>query len=570
MSALRTLEPLVPVRSAGAGPALALAAGLVAMLVAGGSAAQAARLEAHVTYLAGGSVYVDAGRLEGLREGDSLVVVRGGKAIAWLRASFLSSHRTSCDTLRTLAPIQVGDLAGFVTSVPGPTAAGGDTAAAVARTLPVPASPAPGVPAFTTALGVASSVVAPAVPRARVAHRARGLRGRIGARFLTVQSEGGGRLTRPALDLRLDGASLGGTPFDLAVDFRGRRVTQSSPGRVTLNSDRGLFYRFSLATHDLVGHYRLTIGRQLSPALAPVSLFDGALVERRGARWNAGFFSGTQPEPLRLGMSGAIVQGGGYAEWHQPAGAARRWSVTGGAITSYDHGNTNREFGFLQTFYLDRVLSATLSQEVDVNRGWKRELGQPAYQATGTFLTTNVRVGSALSLRIGFDTRRSVLLYRDRTTPENLFDDRYRQGGWGGALLDVARHVRLTGDVRTHSIAGAQRQNGWTGGAEGYRITPLNVTVRARYSRLTGASIENTLASIGLGLDPLAGVHVEAVAGRRTTKDLVRAVREQMQWQSADLDLTLVRSAYLNASFESDAGGFSPSRQAYLGLSWRF
>lgn len=547
-----------------------MVAALVVSLVICGSAAQAARVEARVTYLAGGSVYVDAGRLEGLREGDSLVVVRGGKAIAWLRASFLSSHRTSCDTLSTLAPIQVGDLAGFVTGISGLAAAGGDTTATVAGAPPAIASPSPAVLVTTLHPVIPSSATAPVSAPPPVARRAGPLRGRIGARFLTVQSDRGGRLTQPALDLRLDGVSLGGAPLDLAVDFRGRRVTQSSPGRATLNSDRGLFYRFALATHDQAGRYRLTVGRQLSPALAPVNLFDGALVERRGARWNAGLFSGTQPEPLRLGMSGAIVQGGGYAEWHQPAGAARRWTISGGAISSYDRGNTNRDFGFLQGFYLGRALSATLSQEVDVNRGWKRELGQPAYQATGTFLTTNLRVGSALALRAGYDNRRNVWLYRDHITPENLFDDRYRQGGWGGALLDIAHHVRLTGDARTSSIAGARRQDGWTGGVEGYRITPLNLTARARYSRLTGAGMENTLASFSAGLDPLTGLHVEVAAGRRTTKDLLRAVLEQTRWQSAGLDLTLVRSAYLSASFESEAGGVSRSRQSYLGLSWRF
>jgi hypothetical protein len=385
-----------------------------------------------------------------------------------------------------------------------------------------------------------------------------------------VQSDRGGRLTQPALDLRLDGASLGGAPLDLAVDFRGRRVTQSIPGQATLSTGRGLFYRFSLATRDLGGRYRITLGRQLSPALAPVNLFDGALVERRGARWNAGFFSGTQPEPLRLGMSGAIVQGGVYAEWHQPEGDARRWSVTGGAITSYDHGNTNRDFGFLQAFYLDRVLSATLSQEMDVNRGWKRDVGQPALQATGTFATTNVRVGPALSLRAGYDNRRNVWLYRDRTTPENLFDDRYRQGGWGGALLDVAHHLRLTGDARTSSIAGAQRQNGWTGGVEGYRIAALNLALRARYSRLTGSGLENSLASYGAGLDPLGWAHVEVTGGQRTTRDPLAGIQERSRWLGGDLDVTLPGRAYLNASYEDDSGGSSPMRQAYFGLSWRF
>jgi hypothetical protein len=570
LSPRRITDASRPVRRPRAGPALALAAAFVVLSMTCGSAAQAARAEARVTYLAGGSVYVDAGRLEGLREGDSLVVVRGGKAIAWLRASFLSSHRTSCDTLRTLEPIRLGDLAGFVTSLSGPAVAGRDTTAVAAGAPLAAVSPSPVVPAPSLLPGVPSSAAGPAVAPPRVVRRAGPLRGRIGARFLTVQSDRGGRLTQPAFDLRLDGVSLGGAPFDLALDFRGRRVIQSSPGRATLNSDRGLFYRFALATHDRAGHYRFTVGRQLSPSLAPVNLFDGALVERRGARWNVGLFSGTQPEPLRLRMSGAIVQGGGYAEWHQPAGAAQRWTLSGGAISSYDHGNTNRDFGFLQGFYLGRVLSATLSQEVDANRGWKRELGQPAYQATGTFLTTNVRAGSALSLRAGYDNRRNVWLYRDRITPENLFDDRYRQGGWGGALLDVAHHVRLTGDARTSSIAGARRQDGWTGGVEGYRFTPLNLAARARYSRLSGAGMENTLASFSVGLDPRAGLHLEAAAGRRTTKDLIRAVLEQTQWQSADLDLLLMRTAYLNASFESEAGGFGRSQQAYFGLSWRF
>jgi hypothetical protein len=511
--------------------------------------------EAKVAYISGGTIYVDAGREEGLREGDSLEVVRGGRTIAWLRVSFLSSHKASCDTLRTLTPLAVGDVTRFAVAGGAPgvsrdtTAA--DTSGGVRLAVPAGQAPRPAAPAAK-----------PRGPRL--------LHGRVGARFLGVQTSGGGRLTQPALDLRLDAARLGGAPLDLVVDFRGRRVTSTFPGQPATSDNRGLVYTFSLTAHDVPGRYRFTVGRQLSPSLAPVNLFDGALAERRGERWDVGFFSGAQPDPLRLGVSGAVLQGGGYVAWHQPTGSLRRWALTGGAITSYDHGNTNRDFGFLQGFYLDSRLSAWLEQEVDVNRGWKRDLGQPALAATGTFASANLRLDPRVSLNAGYDNRRSVWLWRDRTTPENLFDDRFRQGAWGGMVVDLVRHLRLLGDLRTSSIGDAQRQNGWTGGVEGYRIARFNLALRARYSRLTGAGLENTLASFGAGFDPAVWLHVEGTAGQRATKDVFSTAEERTRWESGELDVTLARRAYWNGSFEVDQGGLSPLRQGYTGLSWRF
>jgi hypothetical protein len=544
--------------------ALPLVAALTWALVFAPSAAHAGQGSAKIVYLSGATIYVDAGRDRGLREGDSLQVVRGGATIAWLRVSYLSSHKASCDTLRTFAPLKIGDVANFtLLATPG----GGAGGAAVADSLAADT----GATGRRGAAGVSAKPAPPGAPRAPTrAHGAGLLRGRVGARFLTVQTSGGGHLTQPALDLRIDGSKLAGAPLDLAVDFRGRRLTSAFPGQAAVSENRGLFYTFSLTAHDVPGRYRLTLGRQLSPALAPVNLFDGGLAERRGERWDFGFFSGTQPDPRQLGLSGAIMQGGGYISWHQPGGSVRRWSLTSGAITSYDHGNTNRDFGFLQGFYVDRRLSASLDQEMDVNRGWKRELGQPALAATGTFLSANLRLGPALSLRGGYDNRRSVWLFRDRTTPENLFDDRFREGAWGGTVLDLLHHLRLLGDVRTSSIGNAQRQNGWTGGLEGYRIARLNLALRGRYSRLTGADMENTLSSFGAGLDPTVWLHVEGTAGRRTTKDVFSTAEERTRWESGELDLMLGRRAYWNGSFEVDHGGSSPTRQAYSGLSWRF
>ena len=500
-----------------------------------------------VTYLAGGTVYLGAGAEDGLATGDTVTVLHGGTTIAWLRVSAVSSHRASCDTLRTLEPVNVGDTAVFTGHERPPA--------------PTPVAPDSTGTSADTTRGTRKS--------ARPAW-AEHLHGRVGARYLSVDTRGAGTIRQPALDFRLAGTDVGGAPVDLGLDLRGRRVTFERAGGGTETDDRTRIYQLSVATHAASGRWRLSLGRQISPSLSPVNLFDGALAETRGQRWSVGLFSGTQPEPTLMGFSSQIVQGGGYVEAHQRGDSERRWSVGGGAVSSYQGGQPNRDFGFAQVFYLDRVLSAFGAQELDLNRGWKRALGEPALSATSTYLNANLRVVQGVSLRAGFDNRRNVRLYRDRVTPETEFDDRWRQGAWGGLGLDVAGHLRLGGDGRTSVIGGGQRLNGWSGSAELYRLGPVDGVLRARFSRAKGAGIESDLLSLGLGLDPLPLSHVEVTGGLRRTKDPLAGTLEDTRWTAVDLDVALARRLYLDGTYEDDRGGLGAGSQLYTGLSWRF
>ena len=54
------------------------------------------RREVRITYITGSSVYVDAGRNQGLREGDRLEVVRGDEVVGVLTLTFLSTNKASC------------------------------------------------------------------------------------------------------------------------------------------------------------------------------------------------------------------------------------------------------------------------------------------------------------------------------------------------------------------------------------------------------------------------------------------------------------------------------------------
>ena len=116
---------------------------------------------------------------------------------------------------------------------------------------------------------------------------------------------------------------------------------------------------------------RLTVGRQVSGNLAPIGVLDGVLGEVHGSHWTTGVFAGTEPEPIDLNFSTSITEFGAYIERHGEPGASTPLAVTLGASDSYDQGQANREFGFLEVSYLSPRFTTLATQEVDYYRGWK-------------------------------------------------------------------------------------------------------------------------------------------------------------------------------------------------------
>jgi hypothetical protein len=325
----------------------------------------------------------------------------------------------------------------------------------------------------------------------------------------------------------------------------------------------------SATVHDVAAHRQLTIGRQSASVLTAISLFDGVLAEAGNGRFGIGLFSGVQPEPVGMGFSSDILQHGAFVQWHQTPLAARRWNVTTGGVTSTQGGQPNRDFLFAQGSYGDGRTWLWLSQEMDVNRGWKRALGEPALSATNTFFNGRTQLARALSVSGGYDNRRSVRLYRDRLTPETEFDDRYRQGGWLGLSVTPGR-LRFDGDARATGGAPGSRSTTWTMSAEASRLSRLNASLKARISRYGSDAVISHLLSLGLGLQPSAHVRVELSGGERLTRNALNDLDESARWEQVDMDVTLARRWYLNGSFDRTHGVYEDTRQEYVGLSWRF
>lgn len=501
---------------------------------------------ARVTYISGASVYLDAGSRAGLREGSVAEVVRGGARVAELVVAFISSSRASC-TVRSGALPSIGDSVRFVPVVQ-----------VVVRSDSAPA-------ARTSA-----------TPSRRVARRTPPIRGRLGVRYfqMNLTGETSSRLSQPAFDARLDGPNLGGSPLGLTVDVRAYRGSRTRPGadQPTERTSVTRVYQTALYWHRADSPTRVTLGRQFSSALASVGLFDGIAVDIDRVHWSAGAFSGTQPEPANFGFSSDVREAGGYLQWHNASGRGPNWSLTTGAVGSYARGEIDREFIYLQGMLNSRRFSLYAAEELDINRGWRSEAEGSATTPTSTYAMARWSLSDAFSIQGGFDSRRSVRLYRDFINPEIEFDDSFREGAWGGFMLSAfGSRLRASGDARISKGGAAGKATSYTGSLGVARLTPLGLGAQLRTTVYDGLMAAGTLRSASLEVNPYGVLRLQASAGMRDDHSpLTAGTDRRTTWFGGDADLGIGRSLYLMLSTYQESLAQQKSVHSQVSLSWRF
>ena len=507
---------------------------------------------ASVTYISGQSVYIGAGRTDGIREGMSLEVVRGAAVIATIRVAFLSSHSSSCETVASTAPPAVGDSVRYHPAIDAVTIAAADSASALGESRP------------------------------RRMSWQRPIRGHVGLRYLSIAQPNIARaspLTQPSADVYVQATRIAGTPLGFVIDGRGRRTigAQSATGAL---DERTLVYQASIELAHEGSGARLSVGRQYSTALSSVSLFDGVTLELNRPWWSAGGFSGVQPDVATMSYSTDIREAGGYLQLHNEPDGSVPWSLTTGAVSSRDLRQLNREYGFAQVTASSGFVSLYATQEVDFNRGWKRAAGEPEFSPTSTFATVLIRLTDGFSLQGGVDNRRNVRLYRDFVSPETEFDDAFREGLWAGANLSLFQRIRIGGDARLSRGGVAGEAEYYTGSFGLGPLTPVGLEAHLRSTNYRTSNTTGWLHSWSAGLDPFGLVRLEVNGGLRTQRLVATIapatsltpspVLSDTRWIGATVDISLGRSWYLLASGTRDGSGVDLTNQIYGSLVFRF
>jgi hypothetical protein len=509
--------------------------------------------QAHVTYVTSRTVYVDAGTDAGITEGMRLDIIRAGLVVATLKATYLSTQRTSCEITSSTVAIVVGDTVRF---------------------LPAQA------PAAASASDSSTGHVSSELPRESPAMllKTLGFRGRVGLRQLMIaqRDSGSASLSQPAADVRLDASSIAGSVIGLTLDVRGRHTTASGIGGLTTPTTTATVYQAALTLNSRGERLRATLGRQYADALASVSLFDGLTASWEQPRWSVGAMAGVQPEPVQLGLSSALREYGAFATVRAAPGSTTVWSLTSGAVGSYQGSEINREFLVEQATIRTRRASLYVVQEIDANRGWKRAAGQSALSPTSTFALLRVDAAQDLSLIAGVDGRRNVLLIRDRGTPESAFDDAMRRGAWGGLDASVSSHVRLGADARLSDDGSGRTARSWTGSLNVFGLTTLGVGGRLR-STIYSTDVSTGMMHVAaLSVGSIGPARVELNGGLRSERfpsapgDTSSVARNNVRWFGADADIGIAGSWYLLISTTRQRGGWEGSDQVYTSLTYRF
>ena len=515
---------------------------------------------ATVTFLSGTEVYVGAGRKEGLIEGSELSVVRHDSVVSILRVKFIASHQSSCEVIRGVTNLAVGDAVRFVPRLPPAGTGTNETA-----------------------------------QRPRGPHRLSGpgIHGRVGLRYLRATSTATGDssaaetatgFNQPSFDLRMNGLSLGGTSMGLSVDLRTRRTTTSSTGQPDIVDGRTRVYQAAVFWGAPGAGFRTVAGRQFLTAVTSVSLFDGGLIELNGPRVTFGAFGGLEPDAASMGFSNDIQDYGGYVEFHNRPGTLTSWTVTTGAVGSLEASHANREFGFLQANVSNSHFAFYGLQEVDYYPWWKVQLGEKQFSFTSEYVNALIRPSSWLSFNGSYDNRRSVRLYRDTQNPETAFDDAYRQGYSGG--FQVSGHkAYVGGDWRRSTGGTAGAADSYTGLFGLDRVTRVNLGLSIRatlYQNQNDSTLNNPgarrtigqLYSWRLGMDPVSLLHIDLNGGLRREDNPTTTALQKSQWLGLDVDASVARSWFVSFSGlrQSDPAnpGTITTTQLYASVTWRF
>jgi hypothetical protein len=531
------------------------------------SVASANQSPFRVKYRSAANVYLDGGRAQGLRVGDHLEVVDGA-VVAELEVVYVAEMSASCTVLSEKRSVRPGDVARLTSRGPAPP-----------ETTSAAAAVAPAIAPRTASLAVAAPAAAPpGPPLARV-------RGSASAGYYQAwdQSESDYDFQERTARLDLGLYDITGRPLSFSLrgrsrqDVRSRSLSERTPSSV--RTDR--LYEVALRYEPRSDQFGIEVGRIGIHRFVGIGYLDGALARYQPLRGlQVGAFGGRVAEVDSLSFDDRGQKYGGFVQL-APGGrySSRGYDVMLAFVRENADGEMSREYLSLESrFGNGSRWSLFQRAELDLNRGWRKDVSGKSYQLSNVSFSGNLRMTSTASAYLSYDGLRNYRYFRNRIVPEEVFDDLLYQGlragfnvarpggfgataGFGMSLkepdkrnpeLDIANAYSFNAGVRHANVF----SSGFSAGIDGSGFS----------NGYTDGGL--LIARVGRRFD--SGHMLDLSLGRSVYRVQLTEEDRTTQWFRVTGRGELGHRVYLQGDFEYDSGDDLKGPRAFLELGILF
>ena len=519
---------------------LLLLAGLLVVV-----AAHAEILQTTVKYVAADAVYLDAGRLQGVQNGDQGEIKRGDSLLARIEVVFIADNSSSCKLLSSSGEVRTGDVV-TLQITPLPQAAPADTA-------------------------VSTQPAAPPPPRKSTKAKHSRLTGRIGVQMLSQDDRGelNHDYVEPSLSLRAQISNIAGSHHTFSVRLRSRNTDRASS-----NESEWTHRLYEAALHYDNPESRLhySAGRMLSNRMSGMGYLDGLLFDYKlQPQFALGAFGGAQPDLRSYDVKTDQPKAGVFAAYERGAYDTGKLTGTLALAGHYVDGEISREFMYEQIMYSQSEFFFYQSAEVNVNRGWRKEMEGSSLALSNILLNARWTPQKWLTTTLGYDNRTNYSTYEPRTVPDSLFDDALRQGWRLGLNLRLPEktYALVEGGWRFKEGEGQETRSG-TFGAGSYDLIGSRVSLDARVNVFRSEFSEGIQPTVTIARQLLSQLRVSLQAGQNEYTISQTDEKTSNRWYRLNSDVYLSRHIYGSVYGEIYRGGGLDANRGFLELGYRF
>jgi len=525
-----------------------------------------------IKYVAGGVVYLDGGRTDGLAEKMKMTVrgtpaagaAEGAPVIAELEVVGVAQTSAVCEIKSSTTPLKPGDTA--ILSIDDAQksqvlrAAGGGNHYAQTITF------TEGDPIDEEAR---ASVPRPPLPE--VNRR----RGRFGFEYYGIHDQGGSGLNSSnfGIVLRTDMTRIGGTYWNLSGYTRFRSSSRSSPAnQQTLTDLLNRTYHLTLSYASPRSDWVAGFGRLYLPWAASLSTLDGGYVGRRlNKSITTGLFAGSTPDPTSWNYNPDRRMAGVFVNYEGGSYEGFRYSSTTGVGVSRLVWKPEREFAFLEnSFSFRRMFSLYHNLEADRSHPTVQRPTAAGTSVSRSFLTLRFEPARFVSFDLNHNYFRDFPTFDSRLVGTGLLDRMLFQGYSGGVRFNLPRRVAVFANLGRSSGTGESRPS-WN---QLYGVTAADIfrtgfRADAHYSHFDSAFGRGNYKSLWISRSLAETLRLEFQLGQQNFKSAI-TTQTQARFANGNVDWNFARHYFTGGGVTVYRGQSQNYLQTYVNAGYRF